>query len=119
MGKIDLEIKRENEKKIVAQMISIFCKKKHGARGKELCAECRKLLNYAHKRSDACPFVENKTFCSNCSVHCYKLEMRERIRDVMRFSGVRMIFSHPIMVINHLVAIKREKANLSPYYNRK
>lgn len=29
--------------------------------------------------------METKTFCSNCKVHCYKPEMREKIRDVMRF----------------------------------
>ena len=24
----------------------------------------------------------NETFCSNCKVHCYKPEMREKIREV-------------------------------------
>ncbi len=28
-----------------------------------------------------------KTFCANCKVHCYKPEMREKIRAVMRFFG--------------------------------
>ena len=36
--------------------------------------------------------METKTFCSNCKVHCYKPEMRKKIRAVMRFSGPRMIF---------------------------
>ena len=36
--------------------------------------------------------METKTFCSNCRAHCYRLEMREEIRKVMRFSGPRMIF---------------------------
>ena len=29
--------------------------------------------------------METKTFCSNCRVHCYRSEMREEIRKVMRF----------------------------------
>lgn len=33
-----------------------------------------------HSGSGKCPFMENKTFCSNCKVHCCKPEMRERIR---------------------------------------
>ena len=32
---------------------------------------------------------EEKTFCSNCTVHCYRPEMRERIRTVMRYAGPR------------------------------
>ena len=29
--------------------------------------------------------MKEKTFCANCKVHCYKPEMREQIRQVMRF----------------------------------
>ena len=47
-------------------------------------------------------FMETKTFCSQCKVHCYKTKQREQIRKVMRFSGPRMLFYHPIMAIRHL-----------------
>ena len=36
--------------------------------------------------------MEQKTFCANCKVHCYKPEMREQIRKVMRFSGTEDYF---------------------------
>jgi hypothetical protein len=29
--------------------------------------------------------------------------MRERIREVMRYSGPRMLLSHPLMAIRHLI----------------
>ena len=35
--------------------------------------------------------------------HCYKPEMRERIRQVMRYSGPRMITKHPVAAIRHLL----------------
>lgn len=79
-----VESKREREKRIVSQMIALYCKKKHGVKG-TLCPDCAALDAYAKQRSDKCPFMETKTFCSNCKVHCYRPEMRERIRDVMRF----------------------------------
>lgn len=60
------------------------------------------------QRSDKCPFMETKTFCSNCRVHCYKPEMREKIREVMRFSGPRMIFYHLVMAIRHVIESKKE-----------
>jgi hypothetical protein len=56
--------------------------------------------------------METKTFCSNCKVHCYKPEMREKIREIMRFSGPRMIFYHPIMAIRHLIESKKEKQKM-------
>ena len=52
--------------------------------------------------------MENKTFCSNCKVHCYKPDMREQIRRVMRYSGPRMIKTHPILAIRHLIESKLE-----------
>jgi hypothetical protein len=38
--------------------------------------------------------------------------MREKIREVMRFSGPRMIFHHPIMAIRHLIESRREKQKM-------
>ena len=107
----EVEKKREQEKKVVSEMIRLYCRKNHG--GKELCTECAELTEYARLRVDKCPFMENKTFCSNCRVHCYRPEMRERIRTVMRFSGPRMIFHHPVMAIRHLILQKREQNRLA------
>lgn len=113
--------KREQEKKMVSQMIVLYCKKQHkgktypgGSNAKTgiLCKECEALDRYARERSEKCPFMETKTFCSNCKVHCYKPEMREKIREVMRFSGPRMIFSHPIAAMHHVIATKKEKKKL-------
>ena len=103
---MDVQTKREREKETISLMIRLYCRKKHG--GKELCPKCAELDAYARLRSDKCPFMETKTFCSNCKVHCYKKDMREKIREVMRFSGPRMIFHHPIMVIRHVIESKKE-----------
>ncbi len=106
-----VELKREREKRTVSLMISIYCRKKHHSGG-ALCDECRVLNDYAIQRSDRCPFMESKTFCSNCRVHCYKPEMRERIRKVMRFSGPWMILYHPVMAVRHVIESKKEKKRL-------
>ncbi len=105
------ESKREREKKMVSQMITLYCRKNHGTKG-TLCPECAALNLYARQRSDKCPFMATKTFCSNCKVHCYKPEMREKIRMVMRFSGPRMIFHHPVAAIRHVIETKKEKRRL-------
>lgn len=107
----DVGTKREQEKALVSQMIALYCRKKHGGK-RGLCAECQKLENYARSRSDHCPFMETKTFCSNCKVHCYQPAMREKIKEVMRFSGPRMIFTHPAAAIRHVIETKREKRRI-------
>ena len=103
--------KREREKETVSLMIQIYCRHHHHTKD-EFCEACASLNEYARLRSDKCPFMETKTFCSNCKVHCYKADMREKIREVMRFSGPRMIFHHPVMAIRHVVESKKEKKAL-------
>ncbi|MDO4174243.1 MAG: nitrous oxide-stimulated promoter family protein [Eubacteriales bacterium] len=106
----ELERKRRKEQQVVAEMIALYCRKKHVRRkGQPLCPDCRALLEYAQTRSAHCPFMEQKTFCSNCRVHCYKPDMRENIRRVMRFSGPRMLLYHPLLAIWHVVCSKKEK----------
>lgn len=90
----------EHEKQIVALMVQIYCRKKEG--NKELCETCRSLLAYAHKRLERCKFGETKTSCRHCPIHCYQPEMRRRMREVMRFSGPRMLFYHPLEALRHL-----------------
>ncbi len=100
--------KREREKRMVGEMIALWCRAKHGTRGGELCPECAELAAYARRRSDRCPFMEEKTFCSNCRVHCYRPAMREKIREVMRFAGPRMIFHHPVAALRHVYETRAE-----------
>ncbi|MCM1167059.1 MAG: nitrous oxide-stimulated promoter family protein [Lachnospiraceae bacterium] len=106
----DIETKREREKEMVSMMIALYCRRNHKAGG--LCPDCAALDEYARSRSDKCPFMETKTFCFNCPVHCYKPEMREKIRAVMRFSGPRMIFHHPAAAVRHVIEMKKEKRKL-------
>lgn len=100
-------MKIEKEKRISFLMIDLYYKKH-----KELSSnEKVELKNYVELRLNKCPFQENKTFCSNCKIHCYKKDMQEKIIMVMRYSGPRMILYHPILAIRHLIESKREKKN--------
>ena len=108
----DVEKKRLKEQQVVEEMIRLYCRKNHKEiyrQTGDMCPECRALTDYAQLRSAKCPFMETKTFCAKCKVHCYKPEMREKIREVMRFSGPRMLFYHPGMAIWHVVCSVKEK----------
>ncbi|WP_300725986.1 nitrous oxide-stimulated promoter family protein [uncultured Bacteroides sp.] len=95
----------EREKRTVEQMVRLYCRYKEG--NKELCPSCAGLLQYALARLSHCPFGEGKPTCRKCTVHCYKPEMKEKIRAVMRFSGPRMLLYHPIDTLRHLLDEKK------------
>ena len=105
----EIETKRKREKRMIREMITLYCNKQHKTKRGTRCPDCERLLAYAWQRIDHCPFIEEKTFCSKCKVHCYRPDMREKIRELMRWSGPRMIFHHPVMALRHLMGSKREK----------
>jgi len=90
----------DRETKTVRLMIELYCKNHHGSGG--ICDRCKDLADYAVKRIEKCPFGPDKPVCSDCTVHCYKPDMRTQIREVMRFSGPRMTLRHPLLAFDHL-----------------
>jgi len=87
------------ERTTIAAMIGIYCRDHHG--GRDLCASCGQLAVYAAQRLDRCPFGADKPTCANCTVHCYRPEMRDRVKIVMRYAGPRMLLRHPILAVMH------------------
>lgn len=92
-------------------MVKMYCRKKHKHK-KELCSECKELMDYVEFRIDKCPFKANKPFCNTCRVHCYNPDMQERIKNVMRFAGPRLIFTHPLTAIKHARSTIKHKKKL-------
>jgi hypothetical protein len=104
-GKTAMIIK---DAEVLAEFISIYCSDKHtrsvkspvatgGAVGKyleqcnlPLCEECRRLLTHAVSKRILCPY-DPKPSCKKCKTHCYGPGYREKIREVMRYSGMRLI----------------------------
>ena len=95
------------ERKTIQSMFAIYCRDQHASPPGELCGECRALQDYALQRLERCPFQENKPTCANCAVHCYKPEMRQQVRQVMRYAGPRMLLRHPLLAVRHLMDGKR------------
>ena len=81
------------------------------SRAEEETIDIETLKAYTHKRIEQCLYrnEQRKPFCNVCPVHCYKPEMRHQIRAVMRYSGPRMLFRHPVLSIQHLIGTIRAK----------
>ena len=92
----------EREKRTVRAMVEIYCAGHHGRRRDPPCEECRELLDYSHERLDRCPYGDEKPSCKACPIHCYRPDPRERMREVMRYAGPRMLWRHPWLALAHL-----------------
>jgi hypothetical protein len=85
-------------------MVQIYCRgHAHGSTADAvLCTECAGFLLYAARRLEKCPYGPAKPTCAKCPIHCYKPQPREFARQVMRYSGPRMMLRHPWLSITHL-----------------
>jgi hypothetical protein len=93
--------------KILARFIELFCRAKHGDSernevtvpgiapggknsGMLLCQECAALLEHGIQKRSRCP-LNPKPACKNCHIHCYSPEYRKKIREIMAYSGRKMV----------------------------
>ncbi len=106
----DVKVKKEHrrlrrERQTVRIMVGLYCAHHHGTPA--LCSDCEELAAYADRRLDLCPYGAEKPSCTNCPIHCYRPEPRERMREVMQFAGPRMLARHPYLAIRHLLDERR------------
>ncbi len=101
---------------ILGKFITIYCEGKHADKPKTevrgngkvamyvdplnlmVCEDCKKLLLYAASKRIICPY-DPKPACKDCTSHCYAEPNRTKIRQVMRYSGMRMIMKGSIAYI--------------------
>jgi len=94
--------KLKREKKTLEAMIRLYCRENHHNK-QQVCQECQELLNYAYTRVEKCPLGDKKTTCAKCSIHCFKPEYKDKIKLVMRYSGPKMAYQHPLLALFHLL----------------
>lgn len=102
-----LRIKRE--KNTIRVMIQMYCNAHHNTSKGELCDQCNDILNYSYKRIEKCVFKNKKPACQTCPIHCFRIDYKQNIRKIMRYSGPRMLLRHPIKTILHYIDVLRGK----------
>lgn len=103
--------------KILALFTAVWCKAKHatsrepfavadeslqglGLERYRFCASCREFLAYALTRRLKCP-LDPKPTCKHCHLHCYRPGHRERVREIMRFSGRHLLLRGRLDLLWH------------------
>lgn len=99
--------RRDREFRTILAMLRMYCHTHHASDGAALCPECTELHDYARRRLERCVFGDAKPTCANCTVHCYKPVMRERVRQVMVWAGPRMLLRHPVLAVRHILDGRR------------
>jgi hypothetical protein len=104
-----LDEKKGKDIRVLGDFISVFCREQHNTQDKApfpvkdvrlnkylgdknltLCKDCARLINHSIAKLLLCPY-DPKPKCRKCETHCYAPGYRERIQEVMRFSGPYMI----------------------------
>lgn len=81
---------RDQDARLLTRFIQVYCEQRHGTKGPRLCESCADLLAYSRQRLERCPY-DPKPRCKDCPTHCYRPAYRERIREVMKFSGIYFV----------------------------
>jgi hypothetical protein len=96
---------QKKDLKVLINFVRVFCCSRHGnqtgftlppdlagmfRKGLHVCPDCRTLLEYTLEKRHRCP-LDPKPSCKHCHIHCYNSMYRGRIREIMAFSGKRMI----------------------------
>jgi MinD superfamily P-loop ATPase len=101
----------KREKKTIGYMVDFYCNKHHITQ--EPCKECSEFKVYAFMRLDNCPFQDKKSTCGKCVIHCYRPDMKEKAKKIMRYSGPRMLLHHPSIAMHHAWDAHRKAPTLA------
>lgn len=107
-------MKNYNERKllkdisVLADFTSAYCREKHASNEKEklnlkgrlgeilnnynirLCRDCKNTLLHGCAKRLICPY-DPKPACKKCPTPCYRNGYREKMREIMKFSGLFFI----------------------------
>ena len=98
-------VTRQQKKDIslIGKFVEVYCAGKHrdaecstvalpaGLGERILCPECASFLEYAITKRLRCPLEAEKPTCKHCRIHCYDKPRREKVRQIMSYSGRKLM----------------------------
>lgn len=110
----------QRDLKTLALFIDLYCRYRHADAPKTsvqlktydvqaiagrpvmLCPQCFKLLAHAWVKRSHCP-MHPKPACKHCPSHCYQPSYRAQIREVMKYSGKKLLLRGRLDYLYHLL----------------
>lgn len=124
-GQVQIPKEKQTERKLrrdlstLVKFVEVYCRNLHEHTPKEdarlkvphldvlsdravdLCPACIKLLAHAVVKRERCR-LDPKPACKRCPSHCHRPRYREDIREVMKYSGRRLMLSGRLDYLWHL-----------------
>ncbi len=102
-----LDAEKTKDIRVLRDFVAVYCRENHknassalfampgaetamGTKEIRLCADCSKLLSHGIAKRLRCPY-DPKPVCRKCKTHCYAPGYREKMRGVMKFSGMYLV----------------------------
>lgn len=101
METLSREMKKDIQ--LIGKFVEVYCSGKHPEMEKSsfmlpentgrrrICAECARFMSYAVERRLKCPLEAEKPSCKKCRIHCYAGEQRAKVKEIMAYSGRRLM----------------------------
>ena len=99
--------------KLIGKFVEVYCAGKHGTMTRlplklpeelgerRLCTVCAEFMEYAAIKRIKCPLEDKKPICKYCRIHCYGKEQRKKVREIMAYSGRKLMLHGRLDYIWH------------------
>ena len=99
--------------RLIGTFVEVYCSGKHSGADKtalplpgglgerHLCPECASFMQYAVTRRIKCPLEAEKPTCKHCRIHCYSRPNLEKVKEIMAYSGRKLILRGRLDYIWH------------------
>ncbi len=89
--------------RLIGKFVEVYCNGKHGDISRSpfllpedlgqrrVCSDCATFMKYAVSKRVKCPLEAEKPSCKHCRIHCYSKEQREKVREIMSYSGRKLM----------------------------
>ncbi len=117
LKRVEFSDKEKDDIRTLIKFVGIYCRENHDGEKSpfsfklfdikeiekkevSLCPDCSRLLTYGLTMRLKCPH-DPKPMCKKCETQCYKGEYKEKIREIMKFSGIYMIKHGRVDMLYH------------------
>ncbi|NVN90169.1 MAG: nitrous oxide-stimulated promoter family protein [Desulfuromonadales bacterium] len=98
-----VEKRQKRDIRLIGSFVQVHCSGRHGSVRRSsyplpaglgdilICPDCAHFMKYVVTKRLNCPLEAEKPSCKHCRIHCYAAAERKKIREIMAYSGRRMI----------------------------
>jgi hypothetical protein len=99
--------------RLLGKFVEVYCSGKHcgavmssfvlpaGLGSRTICTECASFLEYAVVKRLNCPLEAEKPSCKHCRIHCYAPQQRDKVREMMSYSGRNLMLQGRLDYLLH------------------